>query len=154
MVIGTAFLATRESFAHDYHKMRIVEAEPGDTVHTEAFHLNWPKGAAVRVLSNSVTRGEHGDPFGAGRHIIGEQKGRPIYLFSTDSPLRNMSGDFEAMALYAGEGAGLIKSVPPAAERLNAIVDEALAVLGIAEPAPAANARASQYSSPACSMHE
>jgi nitronate monooxygenase len=153
-VIGTGFLATQESFAHDYHKTRIVESKPGDTVHTEAFHINWPKGAAVRVLSNSVTRGEHGDPFSAHRHIIGEQKGRPIYRFSTDSPLRNMSGDFEAMALYAGEGAGLITSVPPAAERLKSIVNEALGVLGIVEPTPAAETGSAQYSSPACSMHE
>jgi nitronate monooxygenase len=154
VVIGTGFLVTQESFAHDYHKRRIVESKPGDTVHTGAFHINWPKGAAVRVLSNSVTRGEHGDPFSARRHIIGEQKGRSIYLFSTDSPLRNMSGDFEAMALYAGEGAGLITSVPPAAERLKTIVNEALGVLGIAAPAPAATATSAQYSSPACSMHE
>ena len=49
-VIGTGFLATQESFAHDYHKTRLVESKSGDTVHTEAFHINWPKGAAVRVL--------------------------------------------------------------------------------------------------------
>jgi nitronate monooxygenase len=36
-----------------------------------------------------------------------------------------MTGDFEAMALYAGEGAGQIASVVPARERLNAIVSEA-----------------------------
>ncbi len=154
VVIGTGFLATQESFAHDYHKTRIVASEPGDTVHTEAFHINWPKGAAVRVLSNSVTRGEHGDPFSGRRHVIGEQKGRPIYLFSTDSPLRNMSGEFEAMALYAGEGAGLITSVPPAAERLKSILDEALGELGIAAPTAAAITTSAQYSSPACSMHE
>ncbi len=50
----TAFLATDESFAHDYHK-RIVESDGSDTVLTDAFVLNWPKGAAVRVLQNSVT---------------------------------------------------------------------------------------------------
>ena len=59
-VVGTGFLATRESFAHDYHKQRIVDAKPGETVHTQDFHLNWPKGAAVRVLPNSVTRGDRG----------------------------------------------------------------------------------------------
>src|SRR6185312_13568705 len=41
-VFGTAFLATRESFAHDFHKRLIVEAAPGQTVHTQAFHINWP----------------------------------------------------------------------------------------------------------------
>jgi nitronate monooxygenase len=131
VVIGTGFLATRESFAHDYHKKRLVEAKPGETVHTQAFHVNWPRGAAVRVLPNSVTRGDHGDPFHADRRVIGEEEGRPIHLFSTDSPLRSMTGDFEAMALYAGEGAGLIKSIPTAAERLDSIVAEAKRELGI-----------------------
>jgi nitronate monooxygenase len=137
-VVGTGFLATRESFAHDYHKQRIVDAKPGETVHTQDFHLNWPSGAAVRVLPNSVTRGDRGNPFGGERQIIGEEEGRPILLFSTDSPLRNMSGDFEAMALYAGQGAGHITSVPPAADRLNAMVSEAKRILGIAEGAAAA----------------
>ena len=144
VVIGTAFLATRESFAHDYHKKRLIEANAGETVHTQAFHINWPKGAAVRVLPNSVTRGDHGNPDGGDRHVIGEEGGRPIYLFSTDSPLRGMTGDFEAMALYAGQGAGTIKSISSAAERLRAVVDEATRVLG---DAPG-------FASPACAMHE
>jgi len=153
-VMGTGFLATRESFAHDYHKMRIVEAKLGETVHTDAFHINWPSGAAVRVLPNSVTRGERGNPFCGERRIIGQEEGRPIYLFSTDSPLRDMTGDFEAMALYAGQGAGLITAIPPAAERLNAIVDEAMRVLGIAGDVRRDNGAVAEFSSPACSMHE
>jgi nitronate monooxygenase len=154
VVIGTGFLATRESFAHDYHKRRLVEAQPGETIHTEAFHLNWPRGAAVRVLPNSVTRGEHGNPLCAERHVIGEEEGRPIYLFGTDSPLRNMAGNFEAMALYAGQGAGLIKSIPSAAERLNAIVGEAMRVLGIPQEAGPNEGGVPEFSSPACLMHE
>lgn len=137
VVIGTGFLATRESFAHDYHKSRIVAAKPGETVHTQAFHINWPAGAAVRVLPNSVTRGAHGDPFAAMRRVIGRQGRRPIHLFSTDSPLRDMTGDFEAMALYAGEGAGRIDSIPAAAERLATIVEEAARILSPSSPAAA-----------------
>jgi nitronate monooxygenase len=153
-VVGTGFLATRESFAHDYHKNRVVEAKLGETIHTEAFHVNWPSGAPVRVLPNSVTRGEHGNPLCAERQIIGHEEGRPIYLFSTDSPLRDMTGDFEAMALYAGQGAGLITSIPSAAERLNAIVGEAIRVLGIAEDAGSDEEGIAEFSSPACLMHE
>jgi len=52
---GTAFLATRESFAHDYHKARVVAAGSADTVLTDVFVLNWPAHAAVRVIANSVT---------------------------------------------------------------------------------------------------
>jgi nitronate monooxygenase len=153
-VIGTGFLATRESFAHDYHKKRLVEAKPNETIYTDAFHINWPKGAPVRVLPNSVTRGERGDPFSAERRIIGEETGRPIYLFSTDSPLRDMTGDFEAMALYAGQGAGRITSILSAAERLNAIVGEAMRILGIAEDAGPDEGAAGEFNSPACLMRE
>jgi nitronate monooxygenase len=124
-VLGTAFLATGESFAHDYHKQRIVEAREGETIRTQAFHINWPEGAYVRVLANSVTRGERGDAFSGKREVIGQEKSRPIHLFSTDSPLRNMTGDFEAMALYAGLGSAKIADIVPAAERLKRIVGEA-----------------------------
>jgi nitronate monooxygenase len=139
-VFGTAFLATREAYAHDYHKRRIVEAGPGETVRTFDFHINWPPNAAVRVLGNSVTRGERGDPMTPGeRQVIGHEEARPIYLFSTDSPQRNMTGDFEAMALYAGEGAGRISEVRTAAERLHAIAARTRALL--AEPSEPQDSR-------------
>jgi nitronate monooxygenase len=127
-VFGTAFLATEESFAHDYHKRRLVEAN-SETIHTQAFHINWPAGAAVRVLPNSVTRGERGDPHAASRQVIGAEGERSIYLFSTDSPLQSMSGDFEAMALYAGQGVGRINAIVPAGDRLRSIAAEARAAM-------------------------
>lgn len=125
-VLGTALVATQESFAHDYHKQRLVEAQGDVTVLTEAFHINWPPRAAVRVLPNSVTRGERGNPATSQRTVIGEEAGRPVYLFSTDSPLQSMTGDFEAMALYAGTGVGRIAAVEPAAQRIQRIIDEVL----------------------------
>jgi nitronate monooxygenase len=100
VVVGTAFMATHEAFAHDYHKQRLIEARDGDTLLTTDFHINWPEGAMVRVLNNSVTRGLRGDPKSGSREAIGDAEGRTIYLFRTDSPLRSMTGDFEAMALY------------------------------------------------------
>lgn len=124
-VIGTALLATSESFAHDYHKQRLIAAREGDTLLTCDFHINWPAGAKVRVLNNSVTRGERGEPDSALREVIGDEEGRPIYLFSTDSPLRSMTGDFEAMALYAGKSVGRLQSIVSAEERVRSIVSEA-----------------------------
>ena len=128
VVIGTAFLATHEGFAHDYHKQRLVEARDGDTRLTTDFHINWPEGAKVRVLNNSVTRGKRGDPKSGRREAIGDEEGRTIYLFSTDSPFHSMTGDFEAMALYAGEGVGRLQSIVSAEERMRSIVNEATAI--------------------------
>lgn len=150
-VFGTALIATPESFAHDFHKRRLLAASGGDTVLTDAFHINWPRGAKVRVLANSVTRGERGDPQGETRTVIGGEGSRPIYLFSTDSPLRSMAGDFEAMALYAGKGVGRITAIIAAAERVRAIAAEALSLLDARGAPPSETV---ELSSPACLAHE
>lgn len=131
---GTAFLATTESFAHDYHKARVVAAEGGDTVLTDVFVLNWPKGAAVRVIGNSITRGLNGhllghDPATLPREVIAEDGGLPLLRYSTDSPMRHTRGALEEMALYAGQGVGTIHDVVPAAERIDRIVRQAEACL-------------------------
>jgi nitronate monooxygenase len=131
---GTAFLATQESFAHDFHKRRIVEATSEQTVHSDVFAINWPPRSPVRTLSNTVTEAYRDDLWGHApddfpREVIGHEEQRPIYKFSTDSPLRNMTGDFEAMAPFAGQVCGLIEDICPAGERLRRIVWEAETIL-------------------------
>lgn len=150
-VFGTAMIATHESFAHDYHKTRILDAGPGDTVLGTDFHVNWPKGARVRTLRNSVTCGARGNPHSGERTVIGYEEDRPIYLFSTDSPLRSMTGDFEAMSLYAGTGVGRIVRIMGAADRVRIIADEAQKLIRSKTTPPAPNG---QYASPACAAHE
>lgn len=127
---GTAFIATEESFAHPYHKTRVTEARGEDTVLTDVFVLNWPKGAAVRVIANSVTDGLSGrylghDPDALPRDAIAWDGDQTRLRFSTDSPLRTTMGDLEAMALYAGQGVGGIGSIVPAARRIADIAAQA-----------------------------
>jgi len=131
---GTAFLATTESFAHDMHKHRLAAADGADTVLTDVFVLNWPRGAAVRVLANSVTEalGDRllgHDPDTLPREPVAWDDDVPRLRFSTDSPLRTTTGDLEAMAFYAGQGVGRITDVVPAGDRLRRMVDEAAALL-------------------------
>lgn len=131
---GTAFLATTEAFAHDYHKARVVAAAGEDTVLTDAFVLNWPKGAAVRVIGNSVTAALGGrlmghDPDTLPRKVIAHDLGQPLLRYSTDSPMRHTTGALEEMALYAGQGAGAIRQVIPAGDRLRQMQCEAEACL-------------------------
>lgn len=131
---GTAFLATEESFAHPYHKRRVVEAGGADTVLTDAFVLNWPKGAAVRVIRNSVTEALGGrlfghDPDTLPREAIAWDGDQARLRYSTDSPLRTTTGDLEAMALFAGQGTGLIRDIEPAGVRLQRMVEDAAACL-------------------------
>jgi len=131
---GTAFLATEESFAHAYHKERIVAARLEDTVYTDAFSINWPRHSPVRVIANSLTEKLGGRLFGhrsedIAREVIADEDGRPIYKFSTDSPLRTTTGELESLALFAGQIAGAIESVPSAAARIAEIVGGARTAL-------------------------
>lgn len=151
VLLGSALLATDESFAHDYHKQRIVEAGADATVHTDAFHVNWPPGSHVRVLPNSVTRGARGDPFFHQADVIGAEGERPIRLFSTDSPLRSMTGDYEAMALYAGQGAGRISNIIPAAQRIAEIATDAGRLLRAESRRASTEGDVIQFASPVCS---
>lgn len=130
VMLGTVFIATQESFAHTYHKQRLLNANATDPVLTTDFHINWPRQAAVRVLRNSVTNGDHGSPDALPHKVIGDKEGRPIYLFSTDSPLRSMTGDFESMALYAGESVQHVAKIVSAADRLNSLIREVSALTG------------------------
>jgi len=132
---GTAFLATPESFAHDVHKRAVIAAEPDDTVLTDAYAINWPPDSPVRVLRSAATEALGHNLFGHDpdripREQIGEEEGRPIYLMSTDSPLRSMTGDLERMAQFAGQCVGLIDRITPAGEVVANIMREAGRVLG------------------------
>lgn len=124
---GTAFLATAESFAHPYYKDRVVAAQSDDTVYTDVFAINWPPDSPVRVIANSVT-GEFGRRLtGYGledlpREVIADEEGRPIYKFSTDSPLRTTRGDLEPLALFAGQVAGVIDRISSAGDTVHAMV--------------------------------
>ncbi|MDI3556121.1 hypothetical protein IPC1147_02995 [Pseudomonas aeruginosa] len=123
---GSAFLTTHEVNAHDYHKRQLLQASACETVVSERFFRNWPMSAPVRVLPNTVTRGQH-DALYVTRSspIIGEQDGMPIHLFSTDSPLRNARGELADMPIYAGQSWGQIQHVCSAAERVAQLMDQA-----------------------------
>jgi nitronate monooxygenase len=131
---GTAFLATVESFAHDEHKARVLAAMAEDTVHTDIYALNWPPSTPVRVIRNSVINGLGPNLMGhrpdlLPQEVIAAEDGRPLLRYSTDSPLRSTKGNLEAMAIYAGQSVSLIDTLPTAAGRVEAIIDEAWTAL-------------------------
>ena len=83
---------------------------------------HWAANAPVRVLRSAITAtGADAEK----PRVIGEEDGRPIQLFSTDSPLRSMTGDYASMALYAGTGVGAIKSIVPTDVRLGNFLAQA-----------------------------
>ena len=54
----------------------------------------------------------------------------PIPRYSVAPPAQNVEGDVEAMALYAGQGVGLVKTAAPAATIIAKIANDASELLG------------------------
>lgn len=127
---GTAFLATMESNAHDYHKQQLVKANSEDTVHTVKYFINWPENSPVRVLRNAITEAKLPANTIPRTRQIAVQDDQPVYLHATDSPLRGAEGELDKMPLYASQACGQINSMCSAAERVNQLIEEANLVFG------------------------
>lgn len=129
--VGTRFVASEESAAHPEYKARLVAARDTDTVRTGLFDIGWPD-APHRVLRNSTfdVWEAAGSPPAPGRPAEGETiarrpDGEPIVRYGIALPRRGMTGDLEAMPLYAGQGVGLVREVLPAAEIVRRMTAEA-----------------------------
>lgn len=122
--MGSAFVATHESFAHPYHRQCLVDAHAENTVHTTIFARNWTITAPVRVLPNAVTRGVYADLSAAEKNqpIAWQDGGQPMYLYGTDSPAIDATGRIEDMAIYAGQSVGQIHGVVSAGQRIEDIM--------------------------------
>jgi nitronate monooxygenase len=111
--LGTRFVATQEAAAHEAYKSALVGADADDTFFSELFDGGWP-GQAHRVLRNPTVedwldagRPSPGARPGEGETVATYPSGERVARYDDDPPLPGASGDVEAMALYAGQSAGL-----------------------------------------------
>ena len=124
-MLGTRFVATQESLAHELYKRRLVEAKTEDAVLTVCFDLGWPY-AAHRVLGNSTLAmweaagcPPSGKRPGEGDRTATDRTGRSFFRYQFFSPRADMTGDPEAMCLPAGMSCGEIRDVPSTAELIE-----------------------------------
>jgi nitronate monooxygenase len=120
--VGTAFVATRESSAHPAYIEALVGAHSGDTVLTTAFGEGWPD-APHRVLASALVAAQAhaGNVVGE----AGEPGARyPVPRFGVAPPSRDVSGDIEAMALYAGTGVGDVHELRSAEDLVAELVSK------------------------------
>jgi len=131
--VGTRLVASREAYAHDEYKRRIVAATAADIVRTSIFGPEWPD-QPMRVIRNRVVgewagRDDRTPPAPdrpqiIGRTLVGSQE-YPMPKFSAVLPTPDTTGDFEEMCLAAGESAGLVQEIKPAGEILHEMINEA-----------------------------
>lgn len=123
--VGTRFIASTESGAHPEYVAALLAAGADSTEITDGF-AKCPLCASLpraRVLSSAVEA--------VGRiasETVGtfEQAGQRVPLPSRAGlpPDRDVRGQIEAMALYAGEAVGSITGVQPAADIVRALMSE------------------------------
>jgi NAD(P)H-dependent flavin oxidoreductase YrpB (nitropropane dioxygenase family) len=137
--IGTRFVATTESEAHEGYKSRVVAARGTDTALTGMFGPDNPDFNPTRALRNRVVREWQGRQDEVptdtstlpviGHFDLGGQTVE-MHRFSYLVPMRGRTtGDLEEMALLAGQGVGLVNAVEPAAAVVADITTQAAAML-------------------------
>ena len=129
--MGTRFLASTESGGHPTYVQAVVAAAAEDTTYTDRFNAMWPGGSRPphRVLASTITAAEAlpGEVVGEIQTPAGPL---PLPKFGPSPPSNIISGHIEAMPMYAGQSAGAIDEVLPAAEIVTRLVRGADELLG------------------------
>lgn len=126
--LGTRFVATEEAAVEDTYRERVVDAAETETYRGELFDVGWA-GTPHRTLRNATVedweaagRPAPGDRPGEGETVAEYPGGHPIERYGDDLPMAGVEGDLEALALYAGQSAGLTDEVRPAGEVVAELV--------------------------------
>jgi nitronate monooxygenase len=118
VLLGTRFVATRESKAPELYKKRLLESDSGDTTLTDVITGLW-----ARALANTFTR----EYTASGAPVLPPHVQRSaagdVYLAALKQ------GDPEYYPMMAGQSVGLINDLPGAADVVETIVREAREVL-------------------------
>lgn len=121
--VGTRFIATPEADAHPDWVARLLGARGEDTVVTQAYSLMWPD-APHRVLRSAPEAAEALEDDLAGEILL-DGRHLPVPRWAPATATRSASGAIEAMALYAGQSAGSVHEVAPAADVVRELCDGA-----------------------------
>ena len=142
--VGTRFVATREANAHEEYRSRLVRAAGTDTVRTSVLGPDMPGFNPYRVLRNPLIAEYEGRETEApsdladqpliGSTVLGGQR-IPMPRFSNLIPTPGAEGDLSLMAMPAGEGVGVVRSVEGAADVVDELVRQAAQVLARIGPA-------------------
>jgi nitronate monooxygenase len=129
-VLGTRFVATRESAAHDDYKKALTGAKGSNTSLTVCFQNGWL--AQHRVLRNSTFLAweaagcpQPGSRPGEGDLIFTRADGHQVHRYDNNAPLAGCQGHMLEASLYAGAGADAIRDLPFAADLVKRLWAEA-----------------------------
>jgi nitronate monooxygenase len=138
VVLGTRLIATPEAQAHPLYKQRIIEASEDDTVRTTLFGYGWPnaphRALRTRFVDEWLAEEARGSEQRPDEPVIGQTKigGEPVPVlrFMGFPPSVDATGEIESMGLLAGQSAGLVNEIKPAAEIMREMMEDARRIVG------------------------
>jgi nitronate monooxygenase len=116
--VGTRFIAATESDAHPAWVRAVIDADAEDAVVSTAFNVGLPEPGPHRVLRSSI---EAAEALADGHAGVVRLAGAEIAVsrFGAQPPTRESTGAVEAMPFYAGQSAGAVHTIQPAAEIMS-----------------------------------
>jgi nitronate monooxygenase len=121
--VGTRFLLADECLVHERYRQRLAEAVETDAEwYADLYDVGWPK-APHRALRNATAeqweregRPPSGSRPGEGEPVAARASGEPIVRYTSSTPAEGMTGDVDALSLWAGQSVALARVRQPAAE--------------------------------------
>ena len=118
VLLGTRFVATRESMAPEFYKKCVLEREADATMITDAFTGQW-----ARALRNTFATEYRASGAPTLPSLLQSVVAADVYAAAA------MHQDGEHFPMFCGQSVGLVHNLPGAAEVVEAIVREAREVL-------------------------
>lgn len=133
--VGTRFLLAEEANVHHQWRRGIQDARETSTLYSTLFDRGWPQ-APHRTLRNSTVQaweraGRPAAPArpGEGDAVARAPDGSRLYRYGSEAAVGGATGEVEALALYAGQSAGVVNEVLPAATIVAQLVSDAATAL-------------------------
>jgi len=126
-LLGTRFVATHESMAHDDYKQALIQAGAGSTVRSECFDIGWPDAPHRHIKNDTfLTWDSAGRPGPGARPGEGEvilaMGDVEIPRYAVMPPALGMTGAVHSAVLYAGTGVERIHNIASAAEVIAELI--------------------------------
>ena len=126
VMLGTRFVATKESDAHQLYKEIIVESSGSDTVYTLCFDGGWSQ-VAHRVIRNATLNmwedagcPPSGKRPGEGDIVARGESGYEVKRYDHYTPMRSINeGEVSDWCIYAGTSCDKVTDIPSASELVH-----------------------------------
>jgi NAD(P)H-dependent flavin oxidoreductase YrpB (nitropropane dioxygenase family) len=124
--IGTRFLASDEAEIHPRYRDRLLAAKETDTVYGTLFDVGWPDVPHRSLRNKTIDAWERAGRPPSGRRpgegvVVAKSTDGDIVTYQPHTPGAGDDGDIDALALWSGQGVGLVRRVQPAADIVHEI---------------------------------